>query len=159
MGTDTARQPYQKMFESAPWACLMTDAEGVVEKANQAAATLFQVEQDFLIGRPVGSFLAQGEHDGLRARLASFLDVQPGVSCEWDVHIALDGRRPFPATVTLCSVVSPDGKVTGFCWYLQDTRTSKRTERLLQAAHHLVQIANRHTNLHPLLQEFVSEVR
>ena len=46
---EAERQRYQELFEFAPDAYLVTDAEGTIQEANHAAATLLGVRRDFLI--------------------------------------------------------------------------------------------------------------
>ncbi|MPV61524.1 PAS domain-containing protein, partial [Burkholderia sp. BE24] len=47
---ETERQRYQDLFNFAPDGYLVTDLNGVVQEANYAAASLFNVERQHLIG-------------------------------------------------------------------------------------------------------------
>src|SRR5262245_6430168 len=50
----------REVFEFAPDSQLRTDGHGVILQANHAAAALLQCYKEFLIGKPLGLFLAEG---------------------------------------------------------------------------------------------------
>ncbi|HEY9747603.1 MAG TPA: PAS domain-containing protein, partial [Allocoleopsis sp.] len=54
------RQRYAELFESAPDGYLVTDAQGLIQEANQAAARLFNIERSYLIGKPLITFVPEG---------------------------------------------------------------------------------------------------
>src|SRR5689334_11959626 len=47
------RQRYLRFFDQAPFGYLVTDAVGVVEEANRAAAEMFRIPQDIFPGKPI----------------------------------------------------------------------------------------------------------
>lgn len=52
---------YRTLYDSAPLGYFLVDLDGKVIQGNLAAAELFGVEHDDLVGRPIGTFLlAQG---------------------------------------------------------------------------------------------------
>ena len=51
------RQRYLDLFELIPNPYLVTDRKGVILEANHAAATLFNVPHQFLVGKPLGCFV------------------------------------------------------------------------------------------------------
>ncbi|CAA9401470.1 hypothetical protein AVDCRST_MAG94-5938, partial [uncultured Leptolyngbya sp.] len=50
---EAERQRYQELFEFAPDGYLVTDAQGKIQEANLAAARLLNIEQRFLVGKPL----------------------------------------------------------------------------------------------------------
>src|SRR6185369_16498068 len=68
----TERQRYQDLFEFAPDAYLLTDPNGVIREANQAAAALLRVPSELLAGMPLPSFVAQEDRPCVRHELAQF---------------------------------------------------------------------------------------
>ena len=82
------RAKYVDLFEQAPDAYVVTTLGGTVNEANVAARVLFGVEQGFLPGRPLISFVARQDTRAFRAFLH-----------EWQ---AADARRTAgPASLTL----------------------------------------------------------
>ncbi len=49
---------YQELFESAPESYLLTSAEGIIQDANKLVASVFNVSQRFLVGKPLIVFIA-----------------------------------------------------------------------------------------------------
>src|SRR5687768_1843519 len=58
------------LFERAPFACLITDVLGIVSEANLAARALLDVPSAYLLGKPLAIFIADGERESFRMRLA-----------------------------------------------------------------------------------------
>jgi len=75
---ETERQRYRDLFEFAPDGYLVTDADGTIQEANQAAALLLGVRQDFLGGKPLVVFVVPSHVlRGIIERARPF--VRPGV--------------------------------------------------------------------------------
>src|SRR5262245_32154856 len=51
------RLRYQELFYSSPEAYLETDVHGLIREANHAAAALLQVRREFLVDKPLASFV------------------------------------------------------------------------------------------------------
>ncbi|MGB3138827.1 MAG: PAS domain-containing protein, partial [Nodosilinea sp.] len=67
---EVERQRYQDLFEFAPDGYLVTDLKGVVQEANYASVILLNIEQEFLIGKPLVACVAQPARAGFLALLA-----------------------------------------------------------------------------------------
>lgn len=61
------RHRYRHLFEHAPYGYLVTDVNGVVEEANQAAVELLGVAAWALEGKPFLLFIEEGDRQALRA--------------------------------------------------------------------------------------------
>ena len=57
---EALRLKYQEFFEFAPDCQLLTDTHGVIVEANHSAAALLDCRKEFLIGKPLGLFVATG---------------------------------------------------------------------------------------------------
>ncbi|MBE9038428.1 PAS domain S-box protein [aff. Roholtiella sp. LEGE 12411] len=126
---ESQRQRYQDLFEFAPDGYLVTDAVGIIQEANHAAATLLCVRQKYLRGKPLVLFIAQQDHSTFVAQLNNVLQVQ-----EWE--ICLQPRRgvPFPASIRLAAVCNSQGQRVGWRWLICDITVRKQAEEVLRQA-------------------------
>jgi PAS domain S-box-containing protein len=67
---DLERRRYQELFEFAPNPYLITDLAGIVLQANESAARLFRVRQQFLPGKALATYVANEDRARFRALLA-----------------------------------------------------------------------------------------
>ncbi|MEE8282520.1 MAG: PAS domain-containing protein, partial [candidate division NC10 bacterium] len=72
---EAERQRHQEFFEFAPDGYLVTDAEGTIQQANRAAATLLAVHQDHLMGKRLVTFVAERDRKTFQSQLARLPDV------------------------------------------------------------------------------------
>jgi PAS domain S-box-containing protein len=63
------RERYRRLFEEAPAAYLVTDRDGVVRQANLRASALLGVDQQWLAGKPLVSFVQLEDRKAFRRRL------------------------------------------------------------------------------------------
>ncbi len=75
---EVERQRYRDLFEFAPDGYLVTDADGTIQEANQAAALLLGVRQDFLEGKPSGRVRGGRSAPGLRRVSGAVARRTPG---------------------------------------------------------------------------------
>ncbi len=111
------RLRYQESFDFALDARLITDDQGVIVEANHAAASLLGCRKEFLVGKPLGFFIAEGSR-GLFYQCLLRL-MKGGGSAEFEARI---GRGPKPRDVAL-KVTSLDrgaARDGGLCWFVQD---------------------------------------
>lgn len=91
------RQHYLELFERAPEAYLVTDADGVVLEANRQAQTLFAATGEAFLGVPLAVFVQPGQRRSFRTVLAH---VASGRSVrEWAITLIGDEHRSVLATV------------------------------------------------------------
>ncbi|MGI0484106.1 response regulator [Pantanalinema rosaneae CENA516] len=63
------KQYYQDLFQFFPIASLVTDANGVILEANQTLSQLLNVSRNYLIGKPLIVFIAEGDRVAFRTHL------------------------------------------------------------------------------------------
>src|SRR3954464_4423584 len=51
------RARYRELFEQAPVAYVITDAEGLIETANSAASSALRIRPNNLVGKPLAVFV------------------------------------------------------------------------------------------------------
>jgi len=69
---EAERQRYHDLFELAPDAYLVTDAEGIIREANRAAAMLLNVPQKFMVDKPLDIFVKHSRRSLLRQQSVGF---------------------------------------------------------------------------------------
>jgi PAS domain S-box-containing protein len=131
---EAERQRYQELFEFAPDGYLVTDAQGMIGEANQVAAALLGVRQDWLSGKPLIVFVVEEDRRVLHTHLRQ-LQEQGHPRQEWEVGLQPRGGEPFPAALTVAPVCDSQERVVALRWLLRDITARRRTEDALYKAH------------------------
>ena len=119
-------QRYQELFDFAPDGYLVTDAEGTIQEANHAAAALLHVAPEFLVGKPLLVFMAEGEWKTFHTHLSRLLRV--GWKETWEMRVQPRGHAPFDASLTLAAVRNVQGRVEGLRWLVRDITERKQAK-------------------------------
>jgi PAS domain S-box-containing protein len=124
---EAERSHYKELFEFTPDGYLVTDANATIPEANRATATLLGVRQDFLIGKPLIVFIAEGEHD----KFLSWLS-QAGKSERANLELTIQPRdgKPFPVELTVTGIYERN-EHTGLRWLVRDISKHKQVEAAL----------------------------
>ena len=125
---EAERQRYRDLFEFAPDGYLVTDADGTIQEANEAAASLLGVRQDFLVGKPVVVFVAGEARRAFGAYLTRLHDGTPERGAEWQTTVQPRGGPSFPVTLTTGRIRDRKGRLVGLRWLLRDSSERVRTE-------------------------------
>lgn len=123
---EAERQRYQDLFEFAPDGYLVTDLNGTVQEANRAAGMLLNTQQRFLIGKPLVTYVAQGERANFRALLNQIQQNQRVQG--WELSIQRRQAEPITAEVTVQTVNAHDGAALGLRWQMRDISDRKKAE-------------------------------
>ncbi|BAZ16745.1 putative PAS/PAC sensor protein [Calothrix sp. NIES-4071] len=104
------RQDYYDLFKFAPDAYLVTNTQGIIQKANVAAANLLNVPQQFLIGKPLIYFVAETERSIFRTKLNHLPQNLSQISVqEWEITMCPRFGQLFDASF----LVTPMGDLKG----------------------------------------------
>lgn len=125
------RQRYQELFEFAPDGYLVTDKFGTVQEVNRAAASLLNLAQKHLIGKPLVSFVPSERRANFRALLNQFTRLDRVQ--EWE--LTLQPRQtdvPVIAALTVEAVRETGGQLVALRWLLRDITIRKRLETQLR---------------------------
>ena len=133
---ETERQRYQDLFEFAPDGYLVTNAEGIIQQANLAAAQLLNLSRQLLVGKPIFNFVRLEERQPFRFELNQL--------CESDrvgelvVSLQQENGESFDAGFTVAVVRNQQGQATSLRWLMRNIteRQQKQTE-----------LINNHTDL------------
>src|SRR5262245_2949590 len=88
-------------FDFAPDCQLVTDGHGLILRANHAAVALLRCHKEFLTGKPLGLFLADGHRPRFYESLSRLW--QGGASDEFETRLARRGEAPRDVTVRVHS--------------------------------------------------------
>ena len=139
------RQRYQELFECAPDAYLVTDALGIIQSANLAAEILFNYSRDFLRGKPLTVFVAEGYGKTFYNQLKQFpiqqADNSPKFK-DWEIYLQAFKSLPFPAAIAVSPIQDTQGKLVGLRWLIRDITKSKQVEEELRKARDAAEASN-----------------
>ncbi len=116
---EVERQRYQALFQDAPDGLLVTDADGVIHEANQAAAALLGVQAERLAGKPLLLFIGPDARTAFLECLgrAARVSESPG-----GLELQLQPRHgpAYPAVATVQSFRTLSG-ILNLRWALRET--------------------------------------
>ena len=120
------RARYREMFELAPDAYLVTDPDGVIRAANEAAARLFGIQERFLIGKPLANYVSDEERKSFRAKLNSILTSDRVI--EIDARMQLRTGEHLDSAIRVAPVRNSKGELTGLRWLVRNVTERKQAE-------------------------------
>jgi PAS domain S-box-containing protein len=124
------RARYAALFALAPEGALVTDAAGVIQEANPAAAALLGAAPSALMGTPLRRYITQTQRRSF-ARLLTRLQTQARAQ-DWETHLQPRHGRPMPASLTVAVRRSPAGQAPALHWLLRDITARKQAEAELE---------------------------
>ncbi|MBL1176620.1 PAS domain S-box protein [Pantanalinema sp. GBBB05] len=129
---EAERGRYHDLFNLAPDGYLVTDADGTIQEANQAAAALLALTPPDLVGKPLAVFGAPEQIQRLREQLAAW-QQQPQKQTEEFILQPRSGQ-PLIVAVTVAPMLAKSNTLIGWRWLLRDITDHKRLELALQAS-------------------------
>jgi len=125
---EAERQRYHDLFNFAPDGYLVTDVAGIIQEANYAMAQLLNVQQSYLIGKPLSVFVYQLEWQKFRQMIMR-LRQQGQIRTE-ELRIFHKKRSvDFPAELNAIAVKDSQGQVGSLHWLLRDISDRYRTQQ------------------------------
>ncbi|MEH2066817.1 MAG: PAS domain S-box protein [Nostoc sp.] len=151
------RWRYQDLFEFAPDGYLVTNAAGIIQEVNHAAAMLLAMPQEFLVNKPLIVFIAQEDCQTFTIRLNNLQQVQ-----EWETYLKPRKKKPFPASIKMAAMYDSEGEQVGWRWLICNiSERQQAKEALRQANDELeIRVAQRTAELvlsNRLLQQEISQ--
>jgi len=124
------RQRYHDLFEFSPDGYLVTDAKGNIKEANRAAATLLNLSQKYLVGKPLLSFVPQEE----RQSFLSQLNRLHTIDCfqEWELHLMPRQGVQFEAAITIATIRDRQGNAVALRLCVRDITARKQAEEQIR---------------------------
>lgn len=124
-------QRYQDLFNFAPDGYLVTDATGIIQEANYAAAKLLNLRQSYLIGKPMAVFVHQTERQKFRQIMLE-LQQQGQIKREELRFFHHKGNIDFPAELTAIAVEDNQGKTGNLRWLFRDISERHQAEQKIR---------------------------
>jgi PAS domain S-box-containing protein len=118
------RRRYQRLFELAPIAYLITDANAKIEEANTAAGLLFGVEPRWLVGKPLAVYVARDDRRAFRELLVQLRRSE--VAGERELSFEGHGVR-FVGSVAVAHVLD-EPRESSLRWIVRDVTDRRRAE-------------------------------
>jgi PAS domain S-box-containing protein len=89
------RERYRHFFDYAPFACVVTDVNGMLREANRAAYEVLGAPAASLAGKPLAVCLAEADRPAFRNRLVRAAIDPKRERVTWSARLKLpDGRQP-----------------------------------------------------------------
>jgi PAS domain S-box-containing protein len=113
---------YEVAFEFAPDCQVLTDGEGLILNVNHAAAALLRSRKEFLVGKPLGLFVAEGHRPRFYESLSR---LWQGVASDgFETQVAPRGEE---SRYVLVMAFAEVGR-SFFRWLFRDVTDLKRAE-------------------------------
>ena len=125
------RARYRDLFEFAPDGYLVTDVRGTIREANRAAAELFGIEEHFLVGKPLPSYLDSDTRRDFKKKLEQLAVRDPLDG--WEVRLRTRTQTEPVVLLKVGSIVK-DGQRVGLRWLLRDITERVTMEEALRAS-------------------------
>ncbi|WP_460203971.1 PAS domain S-box protein [Scytonema sp. NUACC21] len=123
---EAEQQRYQDLFEFAPDAYLVTDMTGIIQEVNHAASHLFNVPQQYLLGKPIINYVALQERQNFRNYLFQLS------KCDKVTELVLSWQKRngefFEAAISVGVVCNEKRNPIALRWLIRDITKRKLTE-------------------------------
>lgn len=121
-------QRYYDLFQSAPDAYLLTDANGLILEANDSARQLLNIPQNSLLRKPLAVFVTQEERQAFRSYLNQLAQIE-GVQ-DWELSLCPREGKPFAAQLKVAIAHDLSGEITALRIGVRDISQYKQVDGL-----------------------------
>ena len=108
----------------------------MIQEANQAAASLLNIEKRRLIGKPLAVFVTDANKSTFRTQLNRLSDISsPDCSSnllyrDWELSLKPRQSEPFPAEISISAILNPQSETVGLRWLIRDMTYRHQVESL-----------------------------
>ncbi|MBW4477846.1 MAG: PAS domain S-box protein [Tolypothrix brevis GSE-NOS-MK-07-07A] len=121
---------YQELFDFAPDGYLVTDIKGTISQANYAAAKLLNIDQKYLRGKKLISFIPETDRQAFRVMLTQLYGMKR--LQEWEVRLSRRDNTVCDAAMTVVTVYDVNNKPIALRWQLREITARKQAEEQLR---------------------------
>ena len=117
-----------------PGGHVVTDPRGIIRLADRASMDMMKASRRDLTGSLLSDVLAPDHQAVFQRQLRKLEQGEPGL--EWEMTLAPNGSRSFPALLTISALRDDSGRVAAVHWVIRDGSVWTRWmagDRLLQA--------------------------
>jgi PAS domain S-box-containing protein/putative nucleotidyltransferase with HDIG domain len=122
---------YRDLFDLAPDAYLVTDAQTIVAECNQAAAAMLNVPHGSLTGMSLAHFVAELDRAAFQSSLIQLREG--GAKRNWEFCLQTDGGSPFSVSANVSAQTDHRDQLVRVLWLLRDVREGKAEEERLKS--------------------------
>ena len=133
MALEAERERYQALFEFAPVAYLVTDPVARIVEANRAAAALLDVDQRFLVGKPLAAYVTSEDRWEFRTMVNWLRQANDNRVADLPVRFRRRDGGFVGTAVTVQPVRDREGGIRTLRWLLREVAFFE-PERLLAPA-------------------------
>jgi putative nucleotidyltransferase with HDIG domain/PAS domain S-box-containing protein len=126
-----ADRDYRDLFDLAPDAYLVTDAQTVIAESNPAAAAMLKVDQGSLQGKPLTHFVTAADRPAFQASLIPIREG--GEKRNWQFRLQPGEGAPFSVSVNVSAQTDQRDQLVRMLWLLRDVRETKAEEDRLKS--------------------------
>ncbi len=152
-----AHQTLEAIVQASPLPIIALDHEGGVKIWNLAAQRVFGWEAQEVLGQILPT-VPDEKQDEVKEMLKRLTEEGETVARMETRRRKRDGSV-IDVSVHAAPLYDAQGQLTGSMGVLEDISARKQAEEALQTSHRFLEIANRHSQLSPLLHEYVAEVK
>jgi PAS domain S-box-containing protein len=128
-GDDAAS--WRSVFQEAPEPILVSDGEATIRWANAAAGEVLGKRAEYLVGKPLVVFVADGERQAFIRRLTRLKAGGATRISAWPILLCARDRSPFSGEASVSLAREPDARVAKMVWMIRDVSAHRRTEERL----------------------------
>lgn len=121
-------QRYKELFNLTPNGYLVTNANGTIQEANVAMATMLQVSQECLIGKPLLLFFPEPDRPYIRTTLTQLSQHRLPPIYTWETQLQLCHGNLAAVDMTLTCIYQSSGAISHILWLLRDITQQKEAE-------------------------------
>jgi len=130
VAVEVERRRYQELFDFAPHAYLVTDAKGVIQEANLAAATLLKVSPAFLVGKPLSVFVFKDDIKEFCDQLKRL--QQENRLHEWIQRLCPRNSAPLDVAMKVGAIRNSSDELIGLRICIHDITEHQQALKVLQ---------------------------
>ncbi len=123
---EAEQRRYRELFEFAPDGYLVTDQQGKILAANRAASAMLNLSQTHLVNKVMTVFVVEADRRAFRRDLLLLQELER--LSERFVRLQPRENPAFEAAMTVTSIYSTAGEVTGWRWLIRDITERRQLE-------------------------------
>jgi two-component system, LuxR family, sensor kinase FixL len=133
---ESLQQRYRNLFELAPGGYFVTDLDGVIHQANQAAGHLLGITPRELAGKPLTVYIAPGQRADFHRRLIRLSRTGGTQEVEWETEMwtRYNAERIVPVLLNGAVMHDAGQPTTGLLWLVRDLSPLKEAQKALMLA-------------------------
>jgi len=128
---EAAASRYRDLFELAPDAYLVTDAQTIIQESNEAAAVMLQVGQALLPGKSWSDFIAAEDRQAFQAGLIRLREG--GEKRNWELRLQSGEGPPMTVLINVRAQTDHHDKLVRMLWLLRDAGDYQAETETLRA--------------------------